>query len=49
MTVKLIAHTLIEKRQEVSAYQTLENKASLPNVYPSYWDSGGSVEENRIA
>ncbi len=38
MTVKLIAHTLTEKDGKVSAHQTLENKAGLPNVYPSYWD-----------
>ena len=47
MTVKLIAHTLIEKDGKYLLIKRSKIKRGLPNVYPSYWDiPGGSVEEN---
>lgn len=49
MTVKLIAHTLIEKDGKYLLIKRSKIKRSLPNVYPSYWDiPGGSVEENEL-
>ena len=49
MTVKLIAHTLIEKEGKYLLIKRSKIKRSLPNVYPSYWDiPGGSVEENEL-
>ena len=49
MTVKLIAHTLIEKDGKYLLIKRLKIKRGLPNVYPSYWDiPGGSVEENEL-
>ena len=49
MTVKLIAHTLIEKDGKYLLIKRSKIKRGLPNVYPSYWDiSGGSVEENEL-
>jgi len=49
MTVKLIAHTLIEKEGKYLLIKRSKIKRGLPNVYPSYWDiSGGSVEENEM-
>ena len=49
MTVKLIAHTLIEKDGRYLLIKRSKIKRGLPNVYPSYWDiSGGSVEENEL-
>ena len=49
MTVKLIAHTLIEKEGKYLLIKRSKIKRGLPNVYPSYWDiSGGSVEENEL-
>ena len=49
MTVKLIAHTLIEKDGEYLLIKRSKIKRGLPNVYPSYWDiPGGSVEENEL-
>ena len=49
MTVKLIAHTLIEKDRKYLLIKRSKIKRSLPNVYPSYWDiPGGSVEENEL-
>ena len=49
MTVKLIAHTLIEKDGKYLLIKRSKIKRGLPNVYPSYWDiTGGSVEENEL-
>ena len=49
MTVKLIAHTLIEKEGKYLLIKRAKIKRGLPNVYPSYWDiPGGSVEENEL-
>ena len=49
MTVKLIAHTLIEKEEKYLLIKRSKIKRGLPNVYPSYWDiPGGSVEENEL-
>ena len=49
MTVKLIAHTLIEKEGKYLLIKRSKIKRGLPNVYPSYWDiPGGSVEENEM-
>ena len=49
MTVKLIAHTLIEKDGKYLLIKSQKIKRGLPNVYPSYWDiPGGSVEENEL-
>ena len=49
MTVKLIAHTLIEKDGKYLLIKRSKIKRGLPNVYPSYWDiPGGSVEENDL-
>ena len=49
MTVKLIAHTLIEKDGNYLLIKRSKIKRGRPNVYPSYWDiPGGSVEENEL-
>jgi len=49
VTVKLIAHTMIEKDGKYLLIKRSKIKRGLPNVYPSYWDiSGGSVEENEL-
>ena len=49
MTVKLIAHTLIEKDGKYLLIKRSKIKRGLPNVYPSYWDiPSGSVEENEL-
>ena len=49
MTVKLIAHTLIEKDGKYMLIKRSKIKRGLPNVYPFYWDiPGGSVEENEL-
>ena len=49
MTVKLIAHTLIEKDGKYLLIKRSKIKRGLPNVYPSYWNiPGGSVEENEL-
>ena len=49
MTVKLIAHTLIEKDGKYLLIKRSKIKRGLPNVYPSNWDiPGGSVEENEL-
>ena len=49
MTVKLIAHTLIEKDGKYLLIKRSKIKRGRPNVYPSYWDiPGGSVEENEL-
>ena len=49
MTVKLIAHTLIEKDGKYLLIKRSKIKRGLPNLYPSYWDiPGGSVEENEL-
>ena len=49
MTVKLIAHTLIENEGKYLLIKRSKIKRGLPNVYPSYWDiPGGSVEENEM-
>ena len=49
MTVKLIAHTLIEKDGKYLLIKRSKIKRGLPNVYPSYWDiPGGRVEENEL-
>ena len=49
MTVKLIAHTLIEKDGRYLLIKRSKIKRCRPNVYPSYWDiPGGSVEENEL-
>ena len=49
MTVKLIAHTLIEKDGKYLLIKRSKIKRGLPNVYPSYWEiPGGSVEENEL-
>jgi len=49
MTVKLIAHTLIEKDGRYLLIKRSKIKRFRPNVYPSYWDiPGGSVEENEL-
>ena len=49
MTVKLIAHTLIEKDGKYLLIKRSKIKRGLPNVYPSYWDiPGGSGEENEL-
>ena len=49
MTVKLIAHTLIEKEGKYLLIKRSKIKRGRPNVYPSYWDiPGGSVEENEL-
>ena len=49
MTVKLIAHTLIEKEGKYLLIKRSKIKRGLPNAYPSYWDiPGGSVEENEL-
>ena len=49
MTVKLIAHTLIEKDGKYLLIKRSKIKRGLPNVYPNYWDiPGGSVEENEM-
>ena len=49
MTVKLIAHTLIEKEGKYLLIKRSKIKRGLPNVYPYYWDiPGGSVEENEL-
>ena len=46
MTVKLIAHTLIEKDGKYLLIKRSKIKRGLPNVYPSYWDI--PVEENEL-
>ena len=49
MTVKLIAHTLIEKDGKYLLIKSSKINRGLPNFYPSYWDiPGGSVEENEL-
>ena len=49
MTVKLIAHTLIEKDGKYLLIKRSKIKRGFPNVYSSYWDiPGGSVEENEL-
>ena len=49
MTVKLIAHTLIEKDRKYLLIKRSKIKRGLPNVYPSYWDiPGGSVEDGEL-
>ena len=49
MTVKLIAHTLIEEDGKYLLIKRSKIKRGRPNVYPSYWDiPGGSVEENEL-
>ena len=49
MTVKLIAHILIEKDGKYLLIKRSKIKRGRPNVYPSYWDiPGGSVEENEL-
>ena len=49
MTVKLIAHTLIEEDGKYLLIKRSKIKRGLPNVYPSYWEiPGGSVEENEL-
>ena len=49
MTVKLIAHSLIEKDGKYLLIKRSKIKRGLPNVYPNYWDiPGGSVEENEM-
>ena len=49
MTVKLIAHSLIEEDGKYLLIKRSKIKRDLPNVYPSYWDiPGGSVKENEL-
>ena len=49
MTVKLIAHTLIEKDGKYLLIKRSKIKRGRPNVYPYYWDiPGGSVGENEL-
>lgn len=49
MTVKLIAHILIEKDGKYLLIKRSKIKRGRPNVYPYYWDiPGGSVEENEL-
>ena len=49
MTVKLIAHSLIEKDGKYLLIKRSKIKRGLPNVYLSYQDiPGGSVEENAL-
>ena len=49
MTVKLIAHILIEKDGKYLLIKRSKIKRGLPNVYSSFWDiPGGSVEENEL-
>ena len=49
MTVKVIAHSLIEKDRKYLLIKRSKIKRGRPNVYPSYWDiPGGSVEENEM-
>ena len=49
MTVKLIAHTLIEEDGKYLLIKRSKIKRGLPNVYPFHWDiPGGSVEENEL-
>jgi len=49
MTVKLIAHTLIEKEGKYLLIKRSKIKRGLPNVYTSYWDiPGGSVEDGEL-
>ena len=49
MTVKLIAHTLIEKEGKYLLIKRSKIKRGRPNVYPYYWDiPGGSVGENEL-
>ncbi|MCY7028370.1 NUDIX hydrolase [Streptococcus sanguinis] len=49
MTVKLIAHTLIEEDGKYLLIKRSKIKRGLPNVYPYYWDiPGGSVGENEL-
>ena len=50
MTVKLIAHTLIEKEGKYLLIKRSKIKRGLPNVYSSYWGDipGGGVEENEL-
>ena len=49
MTVKLIAHALIEEDGKHLLIKRSKIKRGLPNVYPFYWDiPGGSVEENEL-
>ena len=49
MTVKLIAHSLIEKDGKYLLIKRSKIKRGRPNVYPYYWDiPGGSVEENEL-
>ncbi|WP_311154080.1 NUDIX hydrolase [uncultured Streptococcus sp.] len=49
MTVKLIAHILIEKDGKYLLIKRSKIKRGRPNVYPYYWDiPGGSVGENEL-
>ena len=49
MTVKLIAHALIEKDGKYLLIKRSKIKRGLSNMYPEYWDiPGGSVEEDEL-
>ena len=49
MSVKLIAHALIEKNGKYLLIKRNKIKRGLPNMYPEYWDiPGGSVEEDEL-
>lgn len=45
MTVKLIAHALIQKENKYLLIQRTAIKRGQKNIYPHFWDiPGGSVE-----
>lgn len=49
MTVRLIAHVLIQSGDDYLLIKRSEIKRGFPNVYPTYWDiPGGGVEKGEL-
>ena len=49
MTVRLIAHVLIQSGDDYLLIKRSEIKRGSPNVYPTYWDiPGGGVEKGEL-
>jgi len=49
MTVRLIAHVLIQNGDDYLLIKRSEIKRGFPNVYPTYWDiPGGGVEKGEL-
>ena len=49
MTVRLIAHVLIQSGDDYLLLKRSEIKRGFSNVYPTYWDiPGGGVEKGEL-